>query len=163
MAIFQQCAPTKTISTQGAEEYNEDLSQYRIQYADSIAQSKSNSIDPNPEKIITTASALPTPNSVTEDISAYFDAVDDLNRRNNEYQGFTLQVYTGNSWEEANNAKLKVYQALPDAEPAVRFQTIWRTRVGEYANRLEAQQDYFALSKLFPNVLLVPETFRTVD
>ncbi|WKN42484.1 SPOR domain-containing protein [Tunicatimonas pelagia] len=163
VAFFQQCAPTKTISTQGAEEYNEDLSQYRIQYADSIAQSNSNSPDPNPERVISAVSTLPTPNAITQEISEYFDEVDDLSRENNKYQGFTLQVYTGNSREEANEAKLKVYKALPDAEPAVRFQTIWRTRVGEYASRLEAQQDYIALRKVFPNVLLVPETFRTVD
>jgi len=160
--LFQQCAPTKTISTQGAEEYSEDLSQYRIQYEDSVVESRST--DPNPENVVVaTASTLPTPNAITEEISDYFEALDDLNRENNKYQGYTLQVYTGNSREEANAAKLKVYQALPDAEPAVRFSTIWRTRVGEYANRLEAQQDYIALSKLFPNVLLIPETFQTVD
>ncbi|MEO0331482.1 MAG: SPOR domain-containing protein, partial [Bacteroidota bacterium] len=163
LVIFQYCAPTKTISTQGAEEYNEDLSSYRIHYTDSIAQASVTSSEPNPEQIISSVSTLPTPNAVTEEMAEYFDAVDEQNRGENKYQGFTLQVYTGNSREEANEAKLKVYRALPDAEPAVRFSTIWRTRVGEYASRLEAQQDYIALRKYFPNVLLVPETFRAVD
>ncbi len=163
LVIFQYCAPTKTISTQGAEEYSEELSPYRIHYTDSIAQANVTSSEPNPEQVISSVSTLPTPNAVTGEIEDYFDAVDKQHQEKNEYPGFTLQVYTGNSREEANEAKLKVYKALPDAEPAVRFSTIWRTRVGEYASRLEAQQDYFALRKYFPNVLLVPETFRAVD
>ncbi|MEM6842107.1 MAG: hypothetical protein AAF632_07760 [Bacteroidota bacterium] len=163
LVIFQQCAPTKTISTQGADEYNEDLSPYRIHYSDSIAQANITSSEPNPEQVISSVSTLPTPNAVTEEMAEYFNAIDEQNREKNEYQGFTLQVYTGNSREEANEAKLKVYRALPDAEPAVRFSTIWRTRIGQYASRLEAQQDYIALRKYFPNVLLVPETFQAVD
>ncbi|MEM9675002.1 MAG: SPOR domain-containing protein [Bacteroidota bacterium] len=164
MFIFQQCAPSKTISTQRSDDYEEDISRYRIQYTDSIDQATSSddSVVPNPEERIT-VSTLETPYSVTEDMSEYFEAVDDLNRERNEYQGFTLQVYAGNSRERANEAKLKVYDALPDSEPKMAFNTLFRVRVGEYDNRLEAQQDYIALKEFFPNVLFVPATFPVVD
>ena len=162
--IFQQCAPSKTISTQKSDDYEEDISRYRIQYTDSIAQSSTSadSVVSNPEERVI-VSTLETPYSVTEDMSDFFEAVDDLNRESNEYQGFTLQVYAGNSREQANEAKLKVYNALPDSEPKVAFNTLFRVRVGEYDNRLEAQQDYSALKEVFPNVLFVPATFRVVD
>lgn len=156
---LQHCAPSKTISTQGSERYEEDISRYRILYTDSIATAESDPVRPNPEERIM-VSTLETPNAVTEDMNEYFEAVDDLNRENNKYQGFTLQVYAGNSREQANEAKLKVYKALSDAEPKVVFNTIFRVRVGEYDNRLEAQQDYIALKEVFPNVLFVPATFR---
>jgi len=164
MFMFQQCAPSKTISTQKSDDFEEDLSRYRIQYTDSLAQATSSddSVVSNPEERMM-VSTLETPYSITEDMSEYFRAVDDLNRERNEYQGFTLQVYAGNSREQANEAKLKVYNALPDSEPKVAFNTLFRVRVGEYDNRLEAQQDYIALKKEFPNVLFVPATFSVVD
>lgn len=163
--LFQHCAPTKTISTQGSESYEEDISRYRIHYADSLenASSGTTDIEPNPERQISVASTLNTPSAVTEEMGTYFEAVDDLNREKNEYLGFTLQVYTGSSREEANRAKLKVYEALPEAEPKIQFNTVYRVRVGEYASRLEAQQDYLALMEVFPNVLPVPATFKVVD
>jgi hypothetical protein len=164
MFIFQQCAPSKTISTQKSEDYEEDISRYRIQYTDSIAQTTAtdDSVVSNPEERVM-VSTLETPYSVTEDMSEFFQAVDDLNRERNEYQGFTLQVYAGNSREQANEAKLKVYDALPDSEPKVAFNTLFRVRVGEYNDRLEAQEDYIALKQVFPNVLFVPATFRVVN
>lgn len=166
--LFQYCAPTNTISTQGSENYEEDISQYRIHYTDSIAQASSDDTDdtdiqPNSERQLAVASTLNTPNAATEDMNEYFEARDDLNREKNEYQGFTLQVYTGDSREQANDAKLKVYEALPDSDPKIQFNTVYRVRVGEYASRLEAQQDYIALKTVFPNVLPVPITFRAVD
>nr|WKN37585.1 SPOR domain-containing protein [Tunicatimonas sp. TK19036] len=166
--LFQHCAPTKTISTQGNETYEEDISQYRIQYADSLARPSSseegdNDVELNPERQLAVASSLNTPNAVTEEMDEYFSEVDNINREKNEYQGFTLQVYTGDSREQANEAKLKVYEALPDADPKIQFNTVYRVRVGEYASRLEAQQDYSALKEVFPNVLPIPATFRAVE
>lgn len=167
--LFQYCAPTKTISTQGNETYEEDVSKYRIQYTDSVArpsaseEGEGSDVQPNPERQLAVASSLNTHNAVTDQMNEYFAEVDDINREKNEYQGFTLQVYTGDSREEANNAKLKVYEALPDADPKIQFNTVYRVRVGEYASRLEAQQDYSALKKVFPNVLPIPATFRAVE
>ena len=155
------CAPPKSISTQKADGYEEALAEYRIQYEDSLQNNDATVAAPERNTI---SGPITTRYAVTEEVDNYLDAVSENNREKNEYQGFTLQVYTGGSREEANEAKAKVYDALPDARPNINYNSsIYRVKVGEYASRLEAQEDYNALKEDFPYVLLVPQKFKVVN
>ena len=161
LIVLNACAPPKSISTQKADGYEEALAQYRIQYEDSL---KSNDVTVAAPERNTISGPITTRYSVTEEVNDYLNAVSENNREKNEYQGFTLQVYTGGSREEANEAKAKVYDALPDARPNINYNSsIYRVKVGEYASRLEAQENYNALKEDFPYVLLVPQKFKVVN
>ena len=152
------CAPPKSISTQKANTYEENVAPYRIHYADSLRQTQT--VAPSPERPLA-AGPLTTRYAITDDMDAYVAERSERNADKNSYQGYTLQVYTGGSRDEANEAKRRVYNALPDARPAINYNSsIYRVQVGEYTSRLEAQEDYTLLKEEFPYVLLVPRKFR---
>lgn len=152
------CAPPKSISTQKANTYEENVAPYRIHYADSLQQTQTTA--PTPERTLT-AGPLTTRYAITDDMDDYVAERSARNGEKNAYQGYTLQVYTGGSRDEANEAKRRVYNALPDARPAINYNSsIYRVQVGEYASRLEAQEDYALLKEEFPYVLLVPQKFK---
>ena len=152
------CAPPKSISTQKANTYEENVAPYRIHYADSLQQTQATA--PSPERPLA-AGPLITRYAITDDMDAYLAERSERNAEKNVYQGYTLQVYTGGSRDEANEAKRRVYNALPDARPAINYNSsIYRVQVGEYTSRLAAQEDYTLLKEEFPYVLLVPQKFR---
>lgn len=155
------CAPPKSISTQKANTYEEDVAPYRIHYADSLQQTQAAA--PTPERTLTVG-PVATRYAITDDMDAYVAERSARNGEKNAYQGFTLQVYTGSSRDEANQAKRRVYNALPDARPAINYNSsIYRVQVGEYATRLEAQEDYTKLKDEFPYLLLVPQKFKVSE
>ena len=153
------CAPPKNISTQKANTYEENVSSLRINYADSLQAGGSTSAA-QPERTLSSG-PVTTQYAVTSDIDEYLVERSELNAEKNSYQGFTLQVYTGGSRDEANEAKRRVYDVLPRARPTISYNSsIYRVRVGEYSSRLAAQEDYATIQKEFPYVLLVPQQFK---
>lgn len=156
--LLHACAPSKTITTQKANTYEENVSQYRINYADSLRQN--NTTKAPPERTLSSGPAT-TRYAITGEMDEYLQERSEANLEKNSYQGYTLQVYTGGSRDEANNAKRRVYNALPDARPNINYNSsIYRVQVGEYTDRLEAQEDYTMLKEEFPYVLLVPQRFK---
>ena len=72
--------------------------------------------------------------------------------------GYTIQVYSGVKREDALNVKKKLTQSLPDLESDVEYrQPNFRVRTGKYFNRLEAQKDYLAVKRHFPNAIVIPD------
>lgn len=156
--LLSACAPSKTITTQKANTYEEDVSPYRINYADSLRQSSATSA--SPERTLSSG-PITTRYAITGEMNEYLAERSEANQEKNSYQGYTLQVYTGGSRDEANAAKRRVYSALPDARPNINYNSsIYRVQVGEYVDRLQAQEDYTMLKEEFPYVLLVPQRFK---
>ncbi len=153
------CAPTKNISTQKANTYEENVSALRINYADSL-RGRDASATASVEQPLSSGPVI-TRYAITDDMAEYLEERSELNAATNSYQGYTLQVYTGGSRDEANRAKQQVYTALPNARPAISYNSsIYRVRIGEYVDRLSAQEDYAKLKEEFPYVLLVPQKFK---
>ncbi|WP_277481445.1 SPOR domain-containing protein [Catalinimonas alkaloidigena] len=161
---FTACSPSKTIGTQRDDVYNENIESLRIQYSDSLENSMGsadqiNSSNPSPETPSLTAS-ISTQYAINDSLNYFLDEVTDRNAENNSYQGYTVQVYTGNSREKANEAKNMVYGILPEASPTITFDPPnYKVKVGEFTDRLEAQPTYSSLKGNFPVVLIVPERF----
>jgi hypothetical protein len=82
-------------------------------------------------------------------------------RRNQEKRytdGFTIQIYTGNSDESARAAKDSAEVKFPDLRPVISYnQPTFKVKVGAYYNRLDAHQVFEALKEEFPYALLIPE------
>ena len=76
-------------------------------------------------------------------------------------EGFAIQVYTGSSREDANLAKSKVYQLIPEARPKLVYdQPNFKVKMGKFYSRLQAYETYARLKRGFSNVIIVPERFR---
>ena len=158
VVLLNACAPAKTITTQKASTYEEDVSPYRIHYADSLRQASTTSA--SPERTLSSG-PITTRYAITGEMDEYLTERSEASREKNSYQGYTLQVYTGGSRDEANAAKRRVYNALPEARPNINYNSsIYRVQVGEYVDRLQAQEDYTMLKEEFPYVLLVPQRFK---
>jgi hypothetical protein len=96
--------------------------------------------------------------TVNAQVDAVLDSIDRINLANATIDGFTIQLYSGKQQEEALNVKKQISQAMPTLEADILFsQPNFRVRAGKYLNRLEAQKDYMAVKRLFPNAILIPE------
>jgi len=157
------CSPSLSTSTD--KDYYEDLSVLRPIYA-------------SPENTVHQSVELPQSGQtgqesveLSEDFIAEFDItyrLDSLldsvalnNQQIRYFQGYTIQVYTGNSREEANNAKALVYRILPSSRPAVSYDLPnYKVKVGKFNYRLEAQKDFAQIKREFPTAILVPQQFK---
>ena len=93
----------------------------------------------------------------TSEVDTKLQEITSFNRTSNSAQGFTIQVYSGTSREEASQAKAQVYKILPDSRPQTRYeQPIYRVHVGEFIDRLEAQNTYAKLRVEFPQAIVIP-------
>lgn len=144
--------PTGSSSSGG---YSEDLSVLRPKVT----------LPTDTNKATTTTSAgnnstvyLEPRHTVNAQLDAVLDSIDRINLANGMVDGFTIQLYSGKQQEEALNVKKQIAQAMPELSADIQFsQPNFRVRAGKYINRLEAQKDYMAVKRLFPNAILIPE------
>lgn len=152
-SLIWSCAP-KASKTK-VDNYYEDLSAYRPEVP-------SVEIDnTNPEETSTgeveRGNYVSPKYDITTKLNSVLDSVahDNLERRVTYY---SIQVYTGISREEANEARQKVYRILGDASPRLEYnQPNYKVKVGMFNDRLEAHKTFTQLQKAFPTALLVPE------
>ncbi|HET9487502.1 MAG TPA: SPOR domain-containing protein [Chryseosolibacter sp.] len=153
-ALIFGCASKVTTGTSaGTGKYSEDLSVWR----------------PEAEKVIdsvrTTSPERTRSNQYVEAKYAVNDRVDPVldsiyreNLKKGSTDGYTIQVYSGVNREDALNVRKKMTQSLPDLESEVQYrQPNFRVRSGQYFTRLEAQQDYLAIKRYFPNAIVIPD------
>lgn len=152
--LLQFCAPTASTNTSNSV-YEEDLSIYRPVYT--FEEEESDHTGSGKETYTSTKSYV-TP---TNDIKAELDTVlyrIKKSRENIKYvDGFSIQLYSGNNRDKANQVKVKTYEVLEDLRPRVSYdQPNYKVRVGEYYSRLEANADFVTLQKHFSRAVLVP-------
>lgn len=159
-------ACSKTVTTSGSRtggtgttqsgKYSEDLSSLRPRI--------------NPDDTVVTTAATGEQDGVTakkyveakyavnQSLDAVLDSIARINYSIGFIDGFTIQVYSGVKREEALNAKKTLSTKLPEIESQVQFmQPNYRVRAGQYYDRFDAQRDYVAIKKFFPNAILIPE------
>lgn len=96
--------------------------------------------------------------SVDDQVDAVLDSIYDQNLSKGFIDGYTIQVYSGIKREDALNVKKRMNQSLPQLESDVQYrQPNFRVRTGKYLTRLEAQQDYLAVKRHFPNAIVIPD------
>ncbi len=131
--------------------YYEDLSKVRPKFempVDSLKKTASQEVK---------TPVVPTRNVNTK-VDAVLDSIDRLNSLRKFVDGYTIQIYSGQNREDANNAK----KTLADADTGLTadlqyIQPKFRVRVGNYFSKLEAQKDLMRLKQVFPNAILIPE------
>ncbi|MEM7297880.1 MAG: SPOR domain-containing protein [Bacteroidota bacterium] len=82
------------------------------------------------------------------------------NKEGRYVDGYIIQVYSGNSREDANTARNKMDSLFPKLEPKISYrQPSFRVKAGKFINRLEAHRIYNDVKAEFPRALLLPERF----
>lgn len=156
-ALLQFCKPAATINTSAV--YDEDLSIYRTDYA-----------PPNfgkhtleTEEIEEVPYVVPT-HSITSELDTVISRIIESRKNIRSVDGFSVQLYAGNSRDKANQIKVKSYTISEDLRPRVSYnQPNYKVRVGQYYSRIEANADLVLLKKHFSRAVLVPVKIRIED
>ena len=140
-------APSTTNAT-----YNEDLSSQRPRVE--VAAVEKDSIEEKVEDVTPSHDQTAVVDNKLKEITSHSGT-------SRTAQGFTIQVYSGTSREQASQAKTQVYRILPNSRPETKYeQPIYKVRVGEFGNRLEAQNTYAELLGEFPDAIVIPSRIR---
>ncbi len=79
-------------------------------------------------------------------------------------QGYTIQIYSGASREEATMALGKVRLSYPDIESSLTyFQPDFKVKVGQFTDRILAYETFEKLRVEFVDALLIPEKIRITN
>jgi len=89
------------------------------------------------------------------------NALLEKNRRNNKaektFEGYRIQIYAGQNRQKAQKIKSEFYKEFPKAKAYIVYQQPnFKIRVGNFRNKMEAQELYYDLKTAFPSVLIVP-------
>lgn len=157
--LLVNCSSKVSTSGTSSGKYQEDLSSLRtlaVTPADSSKTSANNSTPADTKR--DPAVYVEARHAVTTQLNTVLDSIDRLNVNRGLVDGFTIQLYSGVSREEALNVKKQITTALPNVDSEVQFvQPNFRVRAGKYINRFEAQKDFVAVKKLFPNAVIIPD------
>ncbi len=105
--------------------------------------------------------------ALTGHIKAELDSINNISIRENKagklVEGYVVQVYSGNSREQANNIRSRLRSSFPELKPKISYhRPNFRVRVGKFTDRLEATRTYESIKRYFPRALLIPARFRLV-
>lgn len=135
----------------GGKSHFEDLSALRPRFT--FTDSSFQNTDHTPRK-----PGVAPVMTVNEKVNAVLDSIDKINTLRKFVDGFTIQIYSGQNREDANNTKKKMLEEIGDMKADLQYlQPKFRVKTGNYFTRLEAQKDLLRLKHVFPNAILVPE------
>jgi hypothetical protein len=161
--LLLACRPTATTSTSTTKsdgKYSEDLSVLRAGIA-APADTANNSTASNKnigEPKRDPAKYVEARHTVNNSIDVVLDSIDRINLSFGLVDGYTIQLYSGVKREEALEVKKQASTLLNGFDADVQFvQPNFRVRAGKYINRIDAQKDFMAVKKFFPNAIIIPE------
>jgi hypothetical protein len=133
------------------KKYSEDLSLVRPKFVVPIDSVKEPLLEDSKEPV-------PPTRNVNEKVDFVLDSIDRLNSLRKYIEGYTIQIYSGQSLEEAGNKKKIMLDEGIELKADVQYsQPKFRVRVGNYFSKIEAQKDLMRLKPIFPNAILIPE------
>ena len=147
------CAPRPTSTTGGdtrdkaaAKSYIEDISAYRPNYSLPDASA------PGIPAVVT-----PT-NHVNEQVNILMDTVAANNKTIKYAQGFRIMAYNGTNRQAAMDVRRAIIERVPEQKDYLLYQQpSYRLKIGDYFNRVEAQQTLLLLQDIIPNALIIPD------
>ena len=142
-----------TVPTTSTGGYSEDLSVHRP-----VMETASDSL-------LTDVATSETYKPLEGHIKAELDSIVRFsiaeNREGKLVDGYVLQIYTGNSRNEANEVWYRMDTNFPELNPKISFrQPNFQVRAGKFTDRLEAHRALRAVQEEFPKALLVPDRFK---
>jgi hypothetical protein len=138
--------------TTSSEEYSEDLSYLREEIRFNIEE----------PDVVYVDSIAKNDFAFTKDITQEIDSINNLiileNIKKKYWDGYTIQIYRGNSRKSADEAIQQAKDLFPDSNPTLSYyQPTFRVKMGAYFDRIKANKAYYEVKEFFPNALLLPE------
>lgn len=94
-------------------------------------------------------------------VQAYIEAHAMIEKKKPFFEGFRIQIYSGNNKEEANKVKAEFYTKFPNMRCYLTYQQpYYKLRVGDYENQESAKADAKRLVRTYPSSFLVPDQVR---
>jgi hypothetical protein len=152
--FMMSCAShqSTTTSTSQPGKYSEDLSVVRPKIEPVVVDTV---IAQNDGKQVT---YVEPKFAINQQLDFVLDSISRINRAQKFIEGFTIQIYSGSKREEALNIKRQMATSLPDIDAEVQYmQPNFRVKAGKYLQRLDAQKDYVAVKRHFPNAIVIPD------
>lgn len=152
--LLGACATTQPGGTSSTA-YSEDLSVLRPVFEE---EKQSAVVTEDPKKKENVEPKF----TVNEQLHAVLDSIDSINIARKYIEGFTIQIYSGQKREDALSTKKTIDQVLPELRAVMTYvQPTFRIKAGKYFTQLDAQKDYVAVKRFFPNAILVPDKFSS--
>jgi septal ring-binding cell division protein DamX len=152
---FVIACPISAVAQRATKGYVEDLSAYRPKFEVKVDSSKRAFINKKDRSLM-----KPTKN-VNSKLDAVLDSIDKQNLQKKFIDGYAIQIYSGQSKEEAIVIRQRVQEQLKDVNATLQYlQPKFRVTVGNYFSKLEAQKDLVRLKSYFSGAILVPEKIQ---
>jgi hypothetical protein len=150
--LFSSCASLKTSGAADDEIYREDLSVHRDRYSvpeDTVGT----------ERLVLEDYSNVTPTEdITMSLNDVLDASDAYKTDVEFVDGYTIQIYTGSSSDDARKLRGKAISLMDDENVELYYdEPNFKVKVGQYYSRLEAQKDYTRLKEEFPMAIVIPD------
>lgn len=173
LLIMAGCASSRPVTSGRTvvdyNSYSEDLSSVRPVYTVTSINAASNK--PTPATIVTKTPSTTSrrnetskPNTpveamhVNRRLDLVLDTIAAENRSARYAPGFRVQVYVGNQREEADAAKLLIYQNFPELSPYLSYnQPTYKLKVGDFMRRMDAERYYASIRRLIASAQLQPD------
>ena len=166
---FSLGCSSRTVPTTGNyNDHNEDLSVARPSYS-SVGLSPASTI-PSPAPAPTAPASVtadkairPTPQTtealhINKRLDLLLETMADRNRSIRYAPGYRIQVYVGNERQQAESAKLLIYQNFPELNPYLAYkQPTYRLKVGDFMRRMDIDRYMPKLREVFPSAQSQPD------
>lgn len=141
--------------------FEEDLSAHRPQYA-TVLEETAEIVETS--EVTTNYEYVEPTNALTTEMDSVLSRIRKSRESITYIDGFSIQLYSGNSRDKANMVKVKTYEVMEDLKPRVSYeQPNYKVRIGEYFSRLEANADFVNLKQHFSRAVLVPIKIRITE
>ena len=152
MGFFAACSTLRNPGG-GASGYSENITDLRPKYDEDLNVPEKDTVEVNETPQVKSEPQR----DVTEELNKMLA---DIIQRNEEIEytsGYTIQIYSGASRENADMVKSEIYKQLPTSRPKVEWVAPnYKVRVGSFLEKVEAQKSYSELKQHFPQAILIP-------
>lgn len=158
IVLLQSCTPNVVTSNSGS--YKEDLSKYRPQLEEYTPLTAEYIKQADGESSSSAKTDYPEPtNHIKDEIDQVVQMTIDYNKSRGYFIGFSIQVHSGTEISEVNDVEDKLHSL--NYAPNTEFDSpIYRTKIGRYYTRLEANKDFNEIKRIFPLAVLVSEKIK---
>ena len=92
-------------------------------------------------KLPKTEESIPSVQGNSTRVRFLLDSIFESNKKIKYMEGYRILAYSGSDKDEANRAKERLYQLLPDGDVYLVYkQPTYRIKLGDFTDRLEAKQ-----------------------
>lgn len=149
----------KSVSNASKDRYEEELGKVRPHYTfvePVIEKPKEPQKKDPPPRYRPSKSEEPL--YINKRLEAVLDTMAEQNRAIRYISGFRIQLYVGNTRQEADNAKSYVYQLFPELNPYVSYsQPSYRVKVGDFMYRADAEGYLDQMRQQYSSAVILPE------